>query len=247
PPACAFKLAPGERLVVKPGAAGAWAYVAPFGCLDLPLVLGSYATHARSGLGGRNLRAGDALNIVEPRPAPAEPMAIRAPWLGEAPAKIRIMLGPQADYFSQETIASFLSARWRISGRSDRMAYRLEGPILQHVGGHDIVSDGAAFGAIQVPGDGAPLVLMADRQPTGGYPKIATAITADLDALAQARPGDFVQFEAVDWETAVAARRARARSIAAGVTLEPVLREEFSAEFLLGRNLVGGVVSAREK
>jgi allophanate hydrolase subunit 2 len=156
------------------------------------------------------------------------------------------MLGPQQDYFSRETIATLLSARWRLSERSDRMAYRLEGPNLQHLSGHDIVSDGAAFGAIQIPGDGAPLVLMADRQPTGGYPKIATVIGADICALAQARPGDFVEFEAVSWEEAVAARRARALSIDAGVTLEPVLRTEFSPEFLLGRNLVGGVVDGRE-
>jgi biotin-dependent carboxylase-like uncharacterized protein len=249
PPACVMKLVPGGRLSVRAAAAGAWVYLAPFGRFDLPLILGSYATHARSGLGGlegRMLRAGDALEIVDPRPAPVEPMEILAPWLGAHRAKLRVMLGPQQDYFSPETIATLLSARWRLSERSDRMAYRLEGPNLQHLSGHDIVSDGAAFGAIQIPGDGAPLVLMADRQPTGGYPKIATVIGADLGALAQARPGDFVEFEAVSWEQAVTARRARALSIEAGVTLEPVLRTEFSAEFLLGRNLVGGVVDGRE-
>jgi allophanate hydrolase subunit 2 len=124
------------------------------------------------------LRAGDALKIVDPRPAPVEPMAILAPWIGERPAKSRVMLGPQQDYFSPEAIETFLTARWRLSERSDRMAYRLEGPLLQHLKGHDIVSDGVAFGAIQTPGDGAPLVLMADRQPTGGYPKIANVIGA---------------------------------------------------------------------
>jgi biotin-dependent carboxylase-like uncharacterized protein len=248
PSACALKLVPGKRLCVRAGTAGAWVYIAPFGRFDLSLILGSYATHARSRLGGlegRMLRGGDALNIVEPRPAPAEPMAILTPWLGARRAKIRVMLGPQDDYFSQETIATFLSARWRLSERSDRMAYRLGGPILQHLRGHDIVSDGAAFGAIQIPGDGAPLVLMADRQPTGGYPKIATVIGADLGALAQARPGEVIEFEAVDWGEAVAARGARARLIEAGVTLEPLLRGEFSSEFLLERNLVGGVVDGR--
>ena len=192
------------------------------------------------------LRAGDALKIVDPRPAPVEPMAILAPWLCERPVKSRVMLGPQQDYFSPEAIETFLTACWRLSERSDRMVYRLEGPILQHVKGHDIVSDGVAFGAIQTPGDGAPLVLMADRQPTGGYPKIANVIGADLSALAQMRPGDLLEFASVSWEEAVAARRARARSIAAGVTLEPLSRKEFSAEFLLERNLVGGVVDGRE-
>ena len=249
PPACAFKLVPGARLSVRAGAAGAWVYVAPFGRFELPLVLGSYATHARSGLGGldgRMLRSGDALKIVDPRPAPAEPMAILAPWLGERPAKSRVMLGPQQNYFSREAIETFLTARWRLSERSDRMAYRLEGPILQHLKGHDIVSDGVAFGAIQTPGDCAPLVLMADRQPTGGYPKIANVIGADLSALAQTRPGDALEFASVSWDEAVAARRARARAIAAGVRLEPLLRKEFSPEFLLERNLVGGVVDGRE-
>jgi 5-oxoprolinase (ATP-hydrolysing) subunit C len=249
PPACVFKLVPGARLSVRAGAAGAWVYIAPFGRFDLPLILGSYATHARSGLGGlegRMLRAGDALEIVDPRPAPLEQIAIAAPWLGERPTKLRVVLGPQQDYFSPESIETFLSARWRLSEWSDRMAYRLEGPILQHLKGHDIVSDGVAFGAIQTPGDGAPLVLMADRQPTGGYPKIANVIGADHSTLAQARPGDLLEFASVSWEEAVAARRARARSIAAGVTLEPMLRKEFSPEFLLERNLVGGVVDGRE-
>jgi len=249
PATCALNLVPGARLALRAGAAGAFVYLAPFGRFDLPLVLGSYATHARSGLGGlegRMLRAGDAIKIVDPRPAPAEPMAIIAPWLAARPAKIRVMLGPQQDYFSPATIEALLSARWRLSERSDRMAYRLEGPVLQHLRGHDIVSDGVAFGAIQAPGDGAPLVLMADRQPTGGYPKIANVIGADLGALAQLRPGDFVAFESVSWEEAVAARRARQQAIEAGVTLEPLLRKEFSAEFLLAQNLVGGVVSARE-
>ena len=103
-----------------------------------------------------------------------------------------------------------------------------------------------AFGAIQTPGDGAPLVLMADRQPTGGYPKIANVIGADLSALAQTRPGDLLEFASVSWEEAVAARRARELAVAAGVTLEPLLRKEFSAEFLLERNLVGGVVDGRK-
>ena len=187
------------------------------------------------------LRAGDALDIADPRPAPAEPMRIVAPWLAARPAKSRVMLGPQRDYFSLETIERFFSARWRVSERADRMAYRLEGPTLQHLKGHDIVSDGVALGAIQIPGDGAPLLLMADRQPTGGYPKIANVIGADISALAQARPGDFLQFESVGRDTAIAARRARARLIEAGVTLQPIVRNEFSPEFLLARNLVGGV------
>ena len=121
------------------------------------------------------------------------------------------------------------------------MAYRLEGPPLAHRFGHDIVSDGLAMGAIQIPGDGAPLVLMADRQPTGGYPKIAHVIGADLPALAQKRPGEDIRFTQASLEEAVAARRARARALAESVRLEAIT-PELTSELLLERNLVGGVV-----
>ena len=247
PSNCALTLHPGQRLALRAGKGGAWCYVAPFARFDLPRALGSLATHARSKIGGfcgRALQKGDAIGLVGPRGGPEEPMALVAPWLAAGPRKLRVLLGPQDDYFAPETIETFLSACWRLSPRSDRMAYRLEGPPLPHPKGHDIVSDGIAFGAIQVPGDGAPLALMADRQPTGGYPKIAHVIGADLPALAQKRPGDLVQFERVSWEQAVAARRARA--IGKGVTLAPPTRREFSAEFLLERNLIGGVTDGRE-
>ncbi len=249
PQNCALTLDPGPRLALRAKACGAWCYVAPFARFDLPRVLGSLATHARSkvgGLEGRMLGPGDALGLVDLRPGPSEALALSAPWLDGTPGKLRVLLGPQQDYFAPATIETFLSARWRLSQRSDRMAYRLEGPALAHVKGHDIVSDGIAFGAIQVPGDGAPLVLMADRQPTGGYPKIAHVISADLSALAQKRPGDLVEFARVTVEEAVAARKARAQAIAKGVALEPLTRQDFSSEFLLQRNLISGVTEGRE-
>ncbi len=248
PPACALRLEPGERLSLRPGRAGAWCYVAPFGRFDLPLVFGSLSTHSRAGIGGldgRMLGRDDILPVTDLRPPPDRLLAIGATWLEAARTKLRVLLGPQDDYFSHDTVETFFSSRWRVSARSDRMAYRLEGPPLRHLKGHDLVSDGLAFGAIQIPGDGTPLVLMADRQPTGGYPKIAHVIGSDLGPLAQARPGDYVAFERVSWETAVAARRRRADLIAAGPRLasEP---GEISTEFLLSWNLIGGVVDAKE-
>jgi 5-oxoprolinase (ATP-hydrolysing) subunit C len=247
PSACAIALEPGARLVIRAGARGAWCYVAPFGRFDLAPVLGSLSTHARSGLGplgGRALQAGDCLPLAALRPAPPAPLALDAPWLPPPPAPLRGLPGPQDDYFSQEALEQFFSAAWRVSPRSDRMAYRLEGPPLAHARGHDIVSDGVARGAVQVPGDGAPLVLMADRQPTGGYPKIATVISADLDVLAQLRPGDALRFARVSHEDAVAARRARAAQIAAGVALKPAKAHDFTSEFLSSVNLIDGFVSA---
>jgi 5-oxoprolinase (ATP-hydrolysing) subunit C len=232
--------------------------------------LSTHTRSALGGIEGRAVVAGDVLRIFSPRPGPEQPMALHAPWLDHAafernranaenvidskslerasreepvsaPENFRVLLGPQHDFFEVETIALFLTTCWRLSARSDRMAYRLEGPQLAHRAGHDIVSDGLAMGAIQVPGDGAPLVLMADRQPTGGYPKIAHVIGADLPSLAQKRPGDALRFAAVSMEEAIIARRARARALAEGVRLEAIT-PELTSELLLERNLVGGVV-----
>jgi len=247
PRACVFALAPGARLTIRAGAQGAFAYVGVAGRIDLPPVLGSLATHTRSGLGGlegRGLRAGDLLPLAELRPAPAAPMRVEAPWLDRDAGPICVLLGPQDDCFSREAVELFLSAPWRVSARSDRMAYRLDGPRLEHARGHDIVSDGVAAGAIQVPGDGAPLVLMADRQPTGGYPKIAAVVSADLPRLAQLRPSETLSFVRVSFEGAVAARRVLADAIASGVRVAP-LGQDTLADALLSENLIGGAVSAR--
>lgn len=245
PGAGLFPLEPGARLSIRAGAAGAWCYAAVGGRLDLPEALGSLSTHARSGIGPKPLAAGDSLAVVEVGVAPQTPLALPAPWLLARPGPIRVMPGPQQDYFPPEALAAFLSAEWRVGARSDRMAYALEGPRLSHSKGHDIVSDGAAMGAVQVPGSGAPFVLMADRQPTGGYPKIATVISADLGRMAQLRPGEGLRFTAVTWEEAVAARAALQKEMAAGAVATP-LAAEISTETLLAANLIGGVVSGRE-
>ncbi len=245
PPGCFFPLAPGARLTIRAGASGAWCYAAIGARFDLPLALGSLSTHARSGLGPKPLAAGDALPLLDLAPAPHGPCAIEEPWLAPDAAPIRVMLGPQDDYFPPESLEAFLSCEWRVGARSDRMAYALEGPRLAHSRGHDIVSDGAVMGAIQVPGSGAPFVLMADRQPTGGYPKIATVIGADLGRFAQLRTGETVRFRKVDREEAVAARVALKSKMAAGASLTP-LAAEMSTEKLLAANLISGVVSGRD-
>jgi 5-oxoprolinase (ATP-hydrolysing) subunit C len=245
PSACMLPLPEGARLTIRAGGAGAWCYLAVGARFDLPLSLDSLATHARSGLGPKPLAAGDALPLADLAPAPVGAQALVAPWLTLSPAPIRVMLGPQDDFFDPEAIQTFLSSDWRVGPRSDRMAYALDGQRLTHARGHDIVSDGAAMGAIQVPGSGAPFVLMADRQPTGGYPKIATVIGADLGRMAQLRPGDSLRFEAVDWDAAVAARAALHKEMAAGAVLAP-LAADISDATLLAENLIGGVVDARD-
>src|SRR6185437_10902603 len=115
---------------------------------------------------------------------------------------IRLLLGPQDDEFDAAAVALFLDSEWKISATSDRMGYRLEGPVIKHLHGHNIVSDGTVNGSIQVPGNGQPIVLMSDRGTSGGYPKIATVITADFGRFAQIPAGTSFRFEAVTIEEA---------------------------------------------
>jgi biotin-dependent carboxylase-like uncharacterized protein len=244
---CVLTLGTGVRLSVRAGESGAWTYVAVGGHIDVPPVLGSVSTHTRSGLGGldgRALTAGDALPVRAPSHHEGPPATFDAPWLDRPGDVVRVVLGPQDDYFAADQIAAFLNGPWTLTARSDRMAYVLEGPKLAHAKGFNIVSDGIPMGAIQVPGSGQPIVLMADRQPTGGYPKIATVIGADLGPLAQLRPGAQLRFEAVSIEDAVAARRQLWHAVAQPLALRPIVRTEFSSDFLLGTNLIGGMVDA---
>ncbi|WP_345819538.1 biotin-dependent carboxyltransferase family protein [Methylobacterium fujisawaense] len=244
PDTVALTLEPGQRLVVRAGDAGAWGYLAVAGRLDVAPVLGSAATHTRSGLGGldgRGLAAGDRLPVADCRTLDGAPQRLVAPWLDRDGRGIRVVLGPQDDYFAPDQIEAFLAGPWTVSPRGDRMACFVDGTPLKHAKGHDIVSDGVAMGAIQVPGNGLPIILMADRQSTGGYPKIATVIGPDLGRLAQVRGGARLSFRRVSVEEAVAARRAERDLLREAVPREPVIRTDFASDFLLGLNLVGGV------
>lgn len=242
-------LEPGAALSLRPGATGAWCYVAAAGGFALAPVLGSTATHTRSGLGGLDggpLKAGDRLPVGETADlGHTAPARLMAPWLERSKDIVRVVLGPQDDYFTPEVVERFLTQPWTLSGRSDRMGYLLDGKPLTHTDGFNIVSDGIAHGAIQVPGEGLPIVQMADRAPTGGYPKIATVIGADLGSFAQLRPGASFRFAAVDIPTAVTARRAQAEALARPVERVPLIRTELPSDFLLGLNLVSGVVNAK--
>ncbi|QUS37314.1 biotin-dependent carboxyltransferase family protein [Falsirhodobacter algicola] len=184
----------GQRIEIGIGGDAAWGYLGVSGGVDAPVVMGARAMHLRSGLGAP-LAAGDELPLGPQVPgrtlAPFRPL----PGRGEGP--IRVVLGPQADSFSAEVIAHFLSQPFTVSHERDRMAMLLDGPSLPAAKGHDIVSDGTVAGSVQVPGSGRPLVLMAEGQTTGGYPKIATVIGADLPRLAQVPTGRAVRFHAV--------------------------------------------------
>ncbi len=196
-------LRPGETLAARPGKRGVFAYLAVSGGLATPLDLGSRATHTRSavgGLDGRMLRDGDCLPLFA-RGWPFGEARIAAPWLEPDAAPLRVVLGPQDDYFATEALTAFFGSEFRLTA-ADRMAYRLDGPEIAHQCGFNIVSDGIAPGAIQIAGDRKPLILMADHPPTGGYPKLGHVIRADIGRLAQLRPGETCSFVPIGAEEA---------------------------------------------
>lgn len=246
PSAACILLRPGERLAAHAGPSGAWAYLALEGGVDVPAVLGSRATHLRSAMGGlegRMLREADVLRATASTEASSD-MVIDAPWLGPSPKPVRVLLGPQDDHFRAEGLATFFRESYRLSAASDRMAYRFDGPEIAHAGGFDIVSDGVALGAIQVAGDRKPMILMADRQPTGGYPKLGHVARADLGRLAQLRPGETCRFEPVSLKKARAALLRLEDEIAQTTAGLQTSRREPTGEALLAINLITGVTDA---
>ncbi|MDR3439832.1 biotin-dependent carboxyltransferase family protein [Telmatospirillum sp.] len=181
-------------------------YLAVAGGFDVPLVLGSRSTHTRSRLGGidgQTLRAGQLLNLRAPAPS-GSPCMLPSRSLMPDDRPIRVIFGPQQDHFSDRAAGQFLTNTYQVNPRSDRMGYRLDGPPIAPLGDYNIVSDGIAPGSVQIAGNGRPILLLADRQSTGGYPKIATVISADLPRLAQFRPGQEVRFIAVSLDQAAA-------------------------------------------
>lgn len=192
----------GDILSFKGIKKGCRSYLAFADGIDVPLVMGSKSTFLKGGIGGykgRALKAGDILNIGSMQ----EPCNLLGSELnnfydyGSDKIKLRLLLGPQDTSFTNEGIETLLSNEYTVTTNSDRMGYTLEGPVIDHKESADIISDGIAMGAIQVPSKGNPIIMMADRQTTGGYTKIANVITVDLPKLAQAKPGDKILFEKV--------------------------------------------------
>lgn len=214
----AFAIPRGARLRFGRRHAGARAYLAVAGGIQTPPVLGSRATHLLShmgGLDGRTLAAGDSLPILEATAAgPAAPR--RASGLAlpsQGRGHIRVTPGAQAGWFTGEAWATLTSVTFRVSPRSNRMGYRLEGPALARAGDEELISQPLAEGAIQVPAAGEPILLMADRQTAGGYPQLAAVIAADLPVAAQLAPGDAISFHACTRAEAAAALIGRERHL----------------------------------
>ncbi len=247
PNAARLVLAPGETLAARAGEFGAFTYLAVQGGVDTPAVMGSRAAHMRSGIGGiggRMLMAGDVLPAasgVQSEDGKNFEALIDAPWLAPAAEPFRVVLGPQDDYFTAAALEAFFSEQFTLTPQADRMAYRFDGPDIAHARGYDIVSDGIALGAIQVPGDKKPVILMADRQPTGGYPKLGHVARADIGRLAQMRPGETCSFREASAAEARAALLLLEDAIEGTLQHLRPLRRTPTSQTLLEANLIGGV------
>ncbi|HEY0120787.1 MAG TPA: biotin-dependent carboxyltransferase family protein [Rhizobium sp.] len=192
----------GEILTVGALRGAVWGYVAISGGLAIQKVLGSRSTHLRTAVGGLNgkaLAADDVLPLGDA--GKLKPRMLGTPYLrGNGP--ISVIPGPQDDYFDEGAWKTFLRQPYRATASRDRMAMVLDGPVLKAFRGHDIVSDATVVGSIQVPGSGKPIVLTADGQTTGGYPKIATVASFDLGRLAQLPTGQDFMFRAISADVA---------------------------------------------
>ena len=237
-------LADGETLTLGFARGGSFSYLAIEGGIAGEPMFGSLAVNARAGLGSpypRPLQAGDELQMKEASGAPER--RIELPAASDAP--IRVVWGPQDDEFADETKTLFLDSEWKISATSDRMGYRLEGPALKHLYGHNIVSDGTVNGSLQVPGNGQPIVLMADRGTSGGYPKIATVISADFGRIAQIPAGRAFRFRAVSVaEAQVEARKFADLLRSLPERLRAIESVDLNIDALHDANVAGHAVSA---
>jgi biotin-dependent carboxylase-like uncharacterized protein len=204
-----LSVAAGSTLAIGQRRAGARAYLAVAGGIETSPVLGSRATDVRTGLGGRPLRAGDGLVIGR---AEGEPAARQLAEALPLDGPVRLLPGPHLDLLRPNMLERLCATEWRVDARSDRQGCRLEGPPLE---GAEVDTLGIPPGAIQLPPDGLPIVLLADRQPTGGYPVIGVVIDADLRIVGQRIPGDPLRFVAADAAGALAARSEAARLLAA--------------------------------
>jgi 5-oxoprolinase (ATP-hydrolysing) subunit C len=238
----------GDVLWVGRLVGGATLYLAVEGGFAVEPVMGSQSTDLRGGFGGfmaRALQARDALPLARDAASPRGELQLDLTAFA-TPRALRALDGPQSDFFSEVERAGFFTRAYRVGPQWSRMGLRLEGEPVRHARGHDIASDGIVQGSIQIPGDGQPIVLSAERQTTGGYPKIGAVISADLPALGRLGPGASVRFERVTLDEAEAAAGAHAALIERlPALLAPAPDDSDLPARLVAANLVSGVVDAR--
>ena len=210
PPGVSRQCQAGSVLRFGERAWGARAYVAFDGGIDTPVVLGSRATHvgaALGGVGGRALAAGDRVRIGPAAAGQTTRISAERSARIAGGARLRVLPGPQDDFFAESAFAVLEGTRFVVTPQSNRIGYRLSGAVIPRVSDREMISDAAFVGGIQVPASGEPILLMSDRQTTGGYPQLATVITADLPMAGQLAPGDWVEFTRCTRAEAIAAVR----------------------------------------
>ena len=203
---CPLLIRKGQTLTLGMTRQGCRTYLAFAGGIDVPLVMGSRSTNLKcafGGYGGRALKAGDVLELGKPKLSFDRVKKRRTKGIEtEKIIEVRAVPGPQQEYFTEAGEKAFYSGTYTITDQSDRMGYRLKGPLVESKNGTDIISDAIPLGAVQIPPSGQPIVLLADRQTTGGYAKIAVVCSFDIPKLVQGRPGDKVRFLKTDVKTA---------------------------------------------
>jgi len=244
-----FLMQDGDILTIKPLKGVATGYLTIGGGADISPVLGSHSTYARASLGGLDgspLKEGDQIPTFAARATEID-RVVSKPY-ASANAPIRVIAGPQDDYFSNWTLSRFTDQPFTVSKDADRMGIRLEGEEINALPdkGHDLISDGSVPGAIQVPGSGQPIILFMDCQTVGGYPKIGGVIAADMHRLGQLLPGSEIQFEFVDLKTAQDISRAQQEQIEKTIAsiAEYVEVGVINQNALYTHNLVDGIVDA---
>lgn len=234
----------GDILRFPPPTGGAVSYLAAAGGFDLPAAFGSISTFRRAGLGGfrgRPLQAGDHLPLRFN--AAPERVPVSLDIMLSAPAVLRVLPGPNAEYFKPVAFETLFSSSYIVAPASDRMGLRLQGPRLERAIEGELPPQGTTAGGMQVPADGQPILLLADRQTTGGYPRIATVIGADIAAAGRLAAAMSVRFAEVSRDEAVAALKAQREWLASLPSLLRPAADAFCAERLYSENLIGGVTS----
>ncbi|SFE90554.1 5-oxoprolinase subunit C family protein [Alteribacillus iranensis] len=202
-----FYVKKGDTLTFRGAAKGARTYMAVHGGVYADEILNSKSTYVKAmigGLKGRALQKGDLLFREEKKEERPTPIALHPSLIPSYSdhVNIRVITGPEAQHFTKESLDRFFTSSFQVTNQADRMGIRLQGPMLRHTNGADIISDAVSFGTIQVAADGQPMILMADRQTTGGYTRIAHVITTDLSKVAQLLPSQTLCFQKVDIQKA---------------------------------------------
>lgn len=206
----ALRVNKGDILSFKGNKCGTRAYLSFAGCMNIPKQLGSFSTNIKASFGGfhgRNIKVNDEINIVTNKKNINKYIGNKLDrsyipnYKGDI--KVRVVLGPQDDYFSEAEINKFFNEIYEVSSLCDRMGYRLTGTPIKHFKSANIISDANNIGSIQVPGDGLPIILMNDCGTTGGYPKIGTVIQSDIFKIAQLKTGDKIGFKLIKIKDAI--------------------------------------------